>query len=127
MIQTYKVAAPPSANVMYRHVGSKVLKSKAYRDWLADACCEIYAKGYPTPMDGPLRVSITVQPHDRRLRDLDNYAKPCLDLLEAAAVISNDQDVVSLQMFRHHPNKELLHTVTLAVELSGIAPASGKS
>ena len=44
----------------------------------------------------PVHISLFVGLPDRRKRDLDNRIKPCLDLLEYAQVLENDNLVHSL-------------------------------
>lgn len=112
----FSIEAPPSANTCYRSVGSKVLKSSAYRDWIAKAAGDVLLQvGFMEPLDGPLKVQLTATPKDHRLRDLDNYFKPCLDLLEVARIIKNDRDVIEIHAHRNPPNKSHPHKVFMVV------------
>lgn len=85
---------PPSVNTYYRHVGSKVLISKAgrkYRKRVAEEVfCQVASGGLPARVPGRVSVEILATPPDRRVRDLDNTLKATLDSLQAAGVIEND-------------------------------------
>ena len=122
MVITFTVDAPPSANIMYRAVPGKVLKSAEYRNWLKSAAVDFFQqRGIIAMLDGPTLVTIEAQPKDHRLRDVDNYIKPCLDLLEVVGLIKNDRDVTSIYAYRNAPRSGL-HQVTISVQTIGQAP-----
>lgn len=54
---------------------------------------------------GELRVHITIQPPDRRKRDLDNVIKCTLDALQKAGAIRDDADIVYLVAKKLPPMK----------------------
>lgn len=119
--------APPSANKMYRYAGNRVLKSSAYRQWLKECDALIWQKGWRDQMTGPLRVRIHITPKDNRLRDIDNYIKPCLDVLESAGVIENDRLVVTLEVERFSPRGGHPHTVQILADAITPDPADTRS
>jgi Holliday junction resolvase RusA-like endonuclease len=59
--------------------------------------------GAPEPMTGPVQVTYTVTPRDRRTPDVDAYEKHLLDCLQAAGVYANDKQVVQVSKERLEP------------------------
>ena len=103
--------APPSANVMYRNVQGKTLKSKQYRAWLdasRGTISEVLYKtpGYALEDKARFRVHIDYYPKDKRQRDIDNLLKPCCDALEGL-VYANDNQVDHLSISRRRANASL--------------------
>ena len=86
---------PPSANAMRSHfiAGGKVqsVKSKAYATWKKTTAWEI-AAARPGKITGPYRLYIAVQRdwRSKRARDIDNFLKPCSDVIVAAGVVTDD-------------------------------------
>lgn len=82
---------PPSTNALFVQRGRKRVRSKEYRAWyeLAQYFCE-------GAVEGPVAVHICV-PENKR-RDIDNYAKPVLDLLVKQGVIENDNGRILRQL-----------------------------
>ncbi|HET7322653.1 MAG TPA: RusA family crossover junction endodeoxyribonuclease [Longimicrobiaceae bacterium] len=94
---------PPSVNSYHRSVTTrsgvaKVLVSRAGRAWKKKAL-QLAAMQRPQAVEGEVAVTLRVYFPGRR-RDLDNVAKPCLDLLQAAGVLANDRHVWRLVMER---------------------------
>lgn len=56
--------------------------------------------GRPVPVTGPVSVQVRVVPRDRRIPDIDAYAKQLLDVLAHSGVIENDRQVVHLTVER---------------------------
>ena len=100
----FTLAAPPSANRIWRVSNGKVHKSAEYRTWLKDqawvALQQIGPQRASKPLSGPISVTVRVTPRDKRLRDLDNYAKPVMDFLEHIMLIDNDRQVERILMER---------------------------
>jgi len=97
------VPLPPSVNSYHRSIPmsngtSKVLISRDGRAWKKKAL-QLVAMQRPGALTGDVEIVLEVYFKDRR-RDLDNAAKPLLDLLQAARVIENDRQVVDLHMMR---------------------------
>lgn len=91
---------PPSGNALYRSPGRKTpIKSRAYRQWEADAeaAIPISVRGL---VRGPHQVIIEVDRPDRRKRDLDNLTKAIFDALKdhpakpLKGVIRDDSDTL---------------------------------
>ena len=81
---------PPSVNSIWRNLGGRTIKSKAYRTWLDSAACSVMATRKGVCIAGGFSVEIRISRPDRRKRDLDNRIKPLLDALEAGGAIVND-------------------------------------
>lgn len=74
--------------------------------------------GRPEPLVGDVTVAVSIYPRDRRLCDIDAYAKQLLDALQEASVLSDDRQVVHLVQERLGPQ----HPGRLEVELRAIGP-----
>lgn len=79
---------PPSVNGTFRQFKGSRLSEK-YREW-RDAAGWIIKSQKPVPVDGEVSVSMYVCPPDRRVRDMDNLWKACLDLLVKHGLIEDD-------------------------------------
>tara|TARA_Y100001973_G_scaffold12038_2_gene16570 strand:+ start:2235 stop:2594 length:360 start_codon:yes stop_codon:yes gene_type:complete len=90
------VTYPPSANRLWRFFKNRPVKSSIYKYWLENMCEEINEQFKHPVITFPVHISLSVGLPDRRKRDLDNRIKPCLDLLEYAQVLENDNLVHSL-------------------------------
>lgn len=112
---TIELPCPPSANTIWRNVKGRTLKSKPYRTWLR-VCDPILWNAYKDyeMITGPCAVWIEYQPSTGNFKDLDNVAKPILDLLQKAEVIENDRFVEILNLKRLQPKKGT-NTVTISV------------
>lgn len=100
---TLTLPLPPSINSYWRSVSlrsgvTKVLISKEGRQWKKKAL-QIAAMQRPARLEGDVDVTMRVYFKDRR-RDLDNVAKPALDLLQAAGIVENDRQVARLELVR---------------------------
>ena len=51
------------------------------------------------PITCPVAVQLAITPPDKRKRDLDNYIKPELDVLEASGAVENDSMVKRLSVY----------------------------
>ena len=95
---------PPTVNTYYRHVGGKVLISKAGRAYRKAVAAELrIARARPVP--GRLAVWILVNPPDRRTRDLDNLFKGLLDALKHGGAFDDDGQIDRLMIDRGNPVK----------------------
>lgn len=88
---------PPTLNTYWRHMimpGGPGRKPwiKVYISKEGEAFKEevIRLVGRVKPMYGPLSVSITYNPPDKRARDIDNLQKALLDSMQTAGVYKND-------------------------------------
>lgn len=59
--------------------------------------------GPPTPMTGPVQITYTITPRDRRTPDADAYEKHLLDCLGKAGVYLDDKQVTQVSKERLEP------------------------
>jgi crossover junction endodeoxyribonuclease RusA len=90
---------PPSVNHYWRHVGPRVLISRAGRQYREAVGLVCLSAGRPH-MEGRLSVTVQVYPPDRRRRDLDNLFKAPLDAMKAAGVYDDDEQIDRLWISR---------------------------
>lgn len=85
---------PPSANAIWRNVGTKTLVSAPYRKWKALAFMEITTQGLGRlkrkTLTGPYQMTLLADRPDNRRRDLANLEKAISDALTQAGVIEDD-------------------------------------
>ncbi len=93
---------PPTVNTNLRHVGPRVLISKHGRQYRTEVCKQLRTKRIQ-PIEGDLIVDITINPPDRRRRDVDNVLKALLDSLQSAGVFEDDSQIVRLTIEKHEP------------------------
>jgi crossover junction endodeoxyribonuclease RusA len=86
---------PPSVNNYYRHVGPRVLISRAGRKYRMMVVSRLTGSH---KLVGRLSLSLECYPPDRRRRDLDNLLKACQDALVHAGVMEDDSQIRRLQM-----------------------------
>ena len=86
---------PPSVNNYYRHVGPRVLISRAGRKYRTMAVSRL---GGLKKLSGAVSLSLECYPPDRRRRDLDNLLKCLQDSITAAGVLDDDSQIRRLQM-----------------------------
>ncbi|MGN0842257.1 MAG: RusA family crossover junction endodeoxyribonuclease [Kiritimatiellia bacterium] len=86
---------PPSVNNYYRHVGPRVLISRAGRKYRTMVVSRLAGSH---KLAGRLSLSLECYPPDRRRRDLDNLLKACQDALVQAGVMEDDSQIRRLQM-----------------------------
>ena len=97
------LALPPSANRYWRYgtngvyVSEEAAKYKEGVQWKA-------LHQHMTPMAGEVAIYINVY-RARKVGDLDNFAKVCLDALKGAAYVDDNQ-VTELHMWRHDDKHE---------------------
>ena len=103
---TLHLPYPPSVNRIWRNVGPRTLKSKVYRDWLAEGWAMVKAQA-PKPVLGRYCLNVVAFRPDRRDRDLDNIIKPISDLLTACGVIEDDHmaDRINIEWSDTEPSK----------------------
>ncbi len=76
-----------------------------YRKWKADNCQKLYTQnGFMLP--SAVEVELALVPPDNRKRDLDNYIKPVLDVLQGSGVVENDCMVKRLNVYWKKKSKE---------------------
>ncbi len=122
---TLELPFPPSANSLYRGVskgklaGRTLLSYKA-RQFYQD-CGRVIAlqrlKGSQAqfPIKGRLEVTYSVNPPDRRKRDIGNLEKAVSDALHKCGVIEDDSQIDRLHILRGEPAKGGKLSVRIAV------------
>jgi len=86
------VPAPPSTNNLFRTVVSKGrvfrVTTSDYKDWKAEA--EGPVRMLRSPVTYPVGVRLTLCGKWYKARDVDNVAKPIIDLLVSVGVLAGD-------------------------------------
>lgn len=80
---------PPTSNNMHAVYRGRKIASAKYRDWIENAGLRLLTQR-PAKHEGPVAVSITLGPPDKRRFDIDNRIKAILDLLVRHQVIQRD-------------------------------------
>lgn len=91
---------PPSVNHAYVHSRRGVFlsaKGKAFRKRV------VALLGQREPFPGPLRLTVRLNPPDRRRRDADNTLKSIQDALQAANAYRDDCQIHELHVFKDTP------------------------
>lgn len=88
---------PPSANQMYRHVGSKVLISERGRKYRMEVAEVLARLGNPR-LEGRLFLSLQAFPPDKRKHDADNLLKGIFDGLMKAGLFEDDSQIKKLEV-----------------------------
>ncbi|MHC5536683.1 RusA family crossover junction endodeoxyribonuclease [Singulisphaera rosea] len=97
MTTTIRLPYPPSVNHLYATNWKTKMrfKSRAYKKWIESAGWELRSQR-PKSHSGKVVVTYFVKKRDNRKRDIDNLAKPLLDLLVSHQVIKDDSQVTAL-------------------------------
>lgn len=104
---------PPSINHYYRHVGPRVLISKDGRQYREKVVALVRRQSYPT-FTGPVSLTASFFPPDRRRRDLDNVGgKALMDTLQAAGLIQDDCQIKRIRLEMKEPQTDGLCCITL--------------
>lgn len=83
---TFDLPWPPSLNAYYRHVGPRVLISKAGRLYREEVCL----MGLPRAPEGRIAMSVVTHQRTAGRCDLDNFLKVALDSMKWASVFADD-------------------------------------
>ena len=87
---------PPSVNNYYRHVGPRVLISRAGRKYRTMCVSRL---GGLEKLSGRLSLYAELYPPDRRRRDIDNVGGKCLlDSLQASGLFDDDFQIKELHL-----------------------------
>ena len=90
---------PPSLNTLYRHVGPRVLVSRAGRLFRKKVKAIALENGI-IPFSGAVSLTVDLYPPDRRRRDIDNAGgKAILDALQEAGLFADDAQVKHLDIY----------------------------
>ena len=86
---------PPSVNNYYRHVGPRVLISRAGRKYRSMVVSRL---GGLKKLSGRLSLYAELYPPDLRRRDIDNINKVVLDSLQDAGLYDDDFQIKELHL-----------------------------
>jgi Holliday junction resolvase RusA-like endonuclease len=84
----------PSANSLWRITGSRMYKTKLYKDWLEEAGWMVKQQTKQT-IDGEYVLHIRARKTNKR-RDLDNLLKATSDLLVNMHIVEDDSQCMAL-------------------------------
>lgn len=88
----FTVPVPPSTNHLFANIpGKGRVKSAEYKQWISTAGW--LAKTATVGRPALKRCAVTYRVPENGRRDLDNYAKPLGDMLQAVGVIENDKHI----------------------------------
>ena len=121
MVAELTLPWPPSVNRAYRHVGARVLVSRAGRQFREKVVS--IARG-TARLKGPLTLTATFHPPDNRRRDLDNLMKLTQDSLQHAGLYDDDSQIrhLHLHMAAPMPPLGMCH---VRIEEAGASPEGG--
>lgn len=79
---------PPSANNLFSGKARR-FPARHYVEWI-DAAKRALSRQMVFPIAGPVTIEIELAPPNKRLFDIDNKIKPCIDLLVNRGLIERD-------------------------------------
>ena len=88
---------PPSANSIWRAIGSRVIKSAEYRKWLEETAWEIRQCAGPGCVEGGYALHVQFVRQSKRKSDLDNMIKPLSDAIVRAGLVQDDHYCMSVK------------------------------
>jgi Holliday junction resolvase RusA-like endonuclease len=117
----FMVDVPPSANSIWRSYKGRVIKSKAYTVWQQMAQISLGRMGQ---VQSPVCIEIDVYMGRgwRANRDLDNIAKPIIDLIKSLGFIEEDNTKVVQEIrLRALPPDHKDNNAIVCVKVSSIS------
>lgn len=107
---------PPTTNHLFASIGKRRVKTKTYRDYLADCIEATLTTRIPRFTADHKRLSVAIICHapTKISYDLDNRAKALLDSVQACGIIGNDSQVDRLYLVRGIPKDGGSVNVTIA-------------
>jgi Holliday junction resolvase RusA-like endonuclease len=89
---------PPSVNSIRTVARGRMISSAAYRDWQQEAGAHLVYQGFQAVdgilIPGQVEVEIEFGRSSKRKFDIDNHAKPILDLLVTYGLIEDDNNTI---------------------------------
>ena len=102
-MKTYYITRFFSANSIrasfYNRGVVKSVKSSQYTKWIKE---QIIDKSYQ--FVGDVEISIKLYCKNKQRKDIDNLAKPCLDLLTSCGIIKDDSNVQKITLEKVYDN-----------------------
>ena len=90
---------PPSTNRLWRYSKNRVYRTSNYIKWIDQCHIQLALQGdQGEPFDAPVRMLLSCNPPDNRIRDIDNLAKPLCDIAEHLKLVRNDHWIHDLRM-----------------------------
>jgi crossover junction endodeoxyribonuclease RusA len=93
---------PPSVNTYWGFKGSQRFLTSKAREFKAETLQRFQKSGLTGFGDARLHVAVYLHAPDRRIRDIDNIAKPLLDALTQCKVFEDDGQVDQLLIVRRN-------------------------
>ena len=113
---TLTLPFPPTVNTYYRNVNGRTMMSKGGRMYRGLAVRSAqWQMIKPFPANARLEVILSLYPDNRRKWDIDNRAKACLDALQHAGVIPDDEQIDKLVLNRMPLDKDSRVEITISV------------
>ena len=91
---------PPSMNTYWRNFRGRTVLSKAGREYKTAIAEYVSTHNVPKYGESKLRITMILQPKDKRKIDIDNRIKCVLDSLQEAGVFDDDFHVDELHVMR---------------------------
>lgn len=99
IMREFELSWPPSVNHYYRHVGSRVLISRAGRRYRENIQARMRIENIETASE-PVELHIELYPPDRRRRDVDNSLKCLLDAFTHGGLYEDDSLIHKLTVVK---------------------------
>lgn len=96
---------PPTTNQLHTVAGRRKILSSRGRQYRANALAAIIEQRPPKLGSARLKVTLTLNPPDRRKRDLANFEKAAIDALAFAGVFQDDSQIDDLRLVRGEVGK----------------------
>lgn len=115
---------PPTVNKYWRNVKGRTIISELGREYKREVAWMIKAAGMDAHLQGPLAVTITLHPPNRRKRDIDNTLKALLDAMQEAGVYEDDSQIKEMHVYMHtvHPGGRVDVEIERAVDITATTP-----
>lgn len=91
---------PPSMNTYWRNFRGRTVLSKAGREYKVAVAEYVSENNVPKYGEKKLKITMILQPKDKRKIDIDNRIKCVLDSLQEAGVFDDDFHVDELHVMR---------------------------
>lgn len=96
---------PPSVNTYWGFKGSQRFLTKRAKEFKAEVEAAFILSEHPGMGDDRINLIVFLHAPDKRVRDIDNIAKPLLDALTQAGVFNDDGQVDRLLIVRRETKK----------------------
>lgn len=96
---------PPSVNTYWGFKGSQRFLTKRAKEFKAEVEAAFILSEHPGMGDDRINLVVFLHAPDKRVRDIDNIAKPLLDALTQAGVFNDDGQVDRLLIVRRETKK----------------------